>query len=77
MLERGRNSPSDVVRGPKPIEHKEMERGPDRRGLGHESICSLQRGEDFRVGLAFAGHQRLGQGDVDIELQLLTLASFR
>jgi len=53
-----------------------MNRGPDCPGLGHEPIRSLQRGEDFRVGIAFAGHQRLGQNDVDIELELLALASF-
>ena len=53
-----------------------MERGPDRPGLGHEPVCSLQRHDDLRIGGAFAGHQRLGQGDVDIELQLLALASF-
>src|SRR5208282_1077530 len=41
-----------------------------------EPIRSLQRGEDFRVGVAFAGHQRCGQGDLDIELQLFALASF-
>jgi hypothetical protein len=49
---------------------------PDGRGLGHEPVCSRQRGEDFWVGVAFAGHQRCGQGDVDIELQLFALASF-
>jgi hypothetical protein len=53
-----------------------MDRGPDCRDLGHEPIGPLQRGEDFRVGVAFAGHQRCGQGDVDVELQLLALASF-
>jgi len=52
-----------------------MERGPDCCGLGHEPIRSLQRGDSFRVCEAFAGHQRCGQGDVDIELQLLALAS--
>jgi len=76
VLERGRNRLSVVVRGPKPVEHGEMERGPDCPDLGHEAICSLQRGEDFRVGVAFAGYQRCGQGDVDIELQLLALAGF-
>jgi hypothetical protein len=53
-----------------------MERAPDCRGLGHEPVRSLQRGDDFRVGEACAGHQRCGQGDVDIELQLFALASF-
>jgi len=53
-----------------------MERGPDRPGLGHEPVCSLQRHDDLRIGGAFAGHQRLGQGDVDVELQLLALAGF-
>ena len=76
MLERGRNRPSVVVRDPKPEKNEEMERGPDRRGLGHEPVRSLQRGGDFRVSVAFAGHQRRDQGDVDIELQLFALASF-
>ena len=76
MLERGRNSPSCLARDPKPVKHEEMDRGPDCRGFGHEPIGSLQRGEDFRVGIAFAGHQRLSQGDVDIELTLVALASF-
>ena len=75
-LERGRNSPTGKVRDPKPVEHEEMDRGPDCRGLGHEPVRSLQRGGDLGVGVAFAGHQRLGQGDLDIELQLLALASF-
>ena len=76
MIETGRHSASGVVRDPKPEKHEEMEWGPDRRGLGHEPICSLQRGEDFWIGVAFAGHQRRDQGEVDIELQLLALASF-
>jgi len=53
-----------------------MERGPDCPSLGHEPVRSLQRADDFRIGVAFAGHQRLGQGDVDIELQLFALGSF-
>jgi hypothetical protein len=53
-----------------------MERGPDCPSLGHEPVRSLQRGEHFRVRVAFAGHQRCGQGDVDIELQLFALPSF-
>ena len=76
MLERGRNSSAAEVRDPKPVEHGEMERSPDRPGLGHEPIRSLQRGDDFRICVAFAGHQRCGQGDVDIELKLQALASF-
>ena len=76
VLERNRNSPADVVRGPKQVKHGEMERGPDCPGLGHEPICSFQRGDDFRVCVAFAGHQRRDQGAVDIELQLVALASF-
>jgi hypothetical protein len=53
-----------------------MERGPDCPGLGHEPVCSLHRSDDLGVGVAFAGHQRCGQGDVDIELELSALASF-
>jgi hypothetical protein len=75
VLERGGNRPSGKVRDPKAVEHREMERGTDCPGLGHEPICSLQRGEDFRVGEPFAGHQRSGQGDLYIELQLVALAS--
>jgi len=76
MLERGRNRPSVEIRGPQPEEHEEMDRGPDRPGLGHEPVHPLQRGDDLGVGVAFAGHQRCGQGDVDIELQLFALTSF-
>jgi hypothetical protein len=76
VLERGRNSPAGEVRDPKPVKHGEMERGPDCRGLGHEPVRALQRGDDFRIGVAFTGHQRRDQGDVDIELQLFALASF-
>jgi hypothetical protein len=54
-----------------------MERGPDCCGLCHEPVRSLQRGDGFRVGVAFAGHQSGGQGDVDIELQALALVSLR
>jgi len=75
VLERGRNSPSSVVRDPKPVEHREMERAPDCAGLGHEPVRSLQRGDGFRVGVASAGHQRCGQRDVDLELELLALAN--
>jgi hypothetical protein len=53
-----------------------MQRGADCPGLGHEPIRSLQHCNDFRVGVTFAGHQRCGQGDLDIELELLALASF-
>ena len=76
VLEPGRNSPADEVRGPKPVKDGEMQRGPDCPGLGHEPFCSLQRSDGFRVRVAFAGPQRCGQGDVDIELQLFALASF-
>ena len=55
MLERGRNSSAGEVGDPKPVEHEEMDRSPDCPGLGHEPIRSLQRGDDFRVGVAFAG----------------------
>jgi hypothetical protein len=75
VLERGRNSPADQGRDPEPVKHGEIERGPDCPGLGHEPIRSLQRGDDFWVGVAFAGPQRRGQGDMDIELQLVALAS--
>ena len=75
-LKRGCNSPAVQSRDPKPVKDGEMQRGPDCRGLGHEPVRSLQRGGDFGVGVAFAGHQRCGQGDVDIELQLLALARF-
>ena len=34
------------------------------------------RSSDFKVGVALPGHQRCYQGDVDIELELLALASF-
>ena len=76
LLERGRNSPAVQGRDPKPVKHKEMERGPDCRGLGHEPISSLQRGDDLGAGEAFAGPQRRDQSDMDIELQLFALASF-
>ena len=49
VLERGRSSPSLEVRDPKPVKHGEMERGPDCPGLGHEPVCSLQRGDDLRI----------------------------
>ena len=76
VLERGRNTPAGEGRDPKPPKNGEMDRGPDCPGLGHKPVCSLQRGDDFRVGVAFSGHQRCAQGDVDIELQLLAIASF-
>ena len=76
VLERGRNNPSVAFRDPKSVEHGEMQRGADCPGLGHEPIRSLQHCNDFRVGVTFAGHQRCGQGDLDIELELLALASF-
>ena len=76
MLERSRNSPSALVRDPKSVEHGEVDWGPDCPGFGHEPIRSLQRSDDLRVGVAFAGHHRCGQGDVDVEFQLFALASF-
>jgi len=76
VLERGCNSPSVVVIGPKSEKHREMGRAPDCRGLGHEPISSLQRGDDLGAGEAFAGPQRRDQSDMDIELQLFALASF-
>ena len=76
VLERGRNSPSGMVRDPKSVEHGEMERRPDCPGLGREPVRSLQDSYGFRVGVAFAGPQCCGQGDVDIELQLFALTSF-
>ena len=75
-LKRGCNSPAVQSRDPKPVKHGEMERGPDYAGFGHEPIRSLQRGEDFGVSVAFPGHQRCGQGDMDFELQLSALANF-
>jgi hypothetical protein len=59
-----------------PAKNEEMDGGPRCPGLGHEPVRSLQRGDHFRVGEAFAGHQRCSQGDVDLELQLLALAGF-
>jgi hypothetical protein len=76
VLEGGGGIPAGAGRYPKPVEHGEMQWGPDYRGLGHEPIGSLQRGDNLGIGVAFAGHQRLGQGDVDVELQLFALASF-
>ena len=55
MLERGRNRPAVEGGDPKPEKHGEMDRGPDCPGLGHEPVRSLQRGDGFRVGVAFAG----------------------
>ena len=75
-LKRGSNSPAVQSRDPKPVKHGEMDRCSDCRCLGHEPIRSLQRGEDFGVSVAFPGHQRCGQGDVDSELQLFALTSF-
>jgi hypothetical protein len=76
VLERGRHRPSGEVRHPKPPKHGEMERAPDWCGLGHEPVRSLQLGDDLGVCVALTGHQRCGQGDVDIELQLSALAGF-
>ena len=76
VLECGCNSPAVQGRDPKPVEHEEMERGPDCPGLGHQPIRALQRGDDFRASKAVCGHQRRSQGDVDIEFQLFALESF-
>ena len=75
-FQRGCNCASVEGRDPKPVKHKEVERGTNRAGLGDEAICSLQRGNGFGIRVAFAGHQRCGQRDVDIELKLVALASF-
>ena len=41
VLNTGRNIPAIVGRDPKPVEHGEMDRGPDRRGLGYQPVRSL------------------------------------
>ena len=54
VLERGRDIPSVVVRDAKPLKDGKKERGSDRRGLGHEPVRSLQRGDDFRIRVAIS-----------------------
>ena len=76
VLERGRNSPAVELETQSPYSTEKWSGVPTDAVSVTSRLARSSAATVSGSGVAFAGHQRCGQGDVDIELQLLALASF-